>query len=1179
MLNIDESIKSLYKSDNFTGSLSFTINGVTYSEADVKMGSLTLTESLCSSDNLNLKSFEASTLKLTLIKGSGFNADDLIGEKIVISSNVSGASIPLGTFKIDSAKNTDDYLIDIDAYDNNKIFIDTVIDDWWNSKVTFPITLHDLLVSLCEYCGVSYSLPGSWTNSNIKVLQNAYFENQKASDVISMIQEISGCFFRCDRTGILKQVEVNTDHPWYTYPGDNTFPGNRTYPTNTGSNVKETITYDLLHEDPTIGTEIKSIDKIQVHPSDSEDDIGVVSGTGDNLYSISNNVLIYNKTTDELQEIADNVLSALKNTAYVPVTSEYQALPYLEVGDTVTIKTYGGQEATTLILHRELNGNGLCSDKIEIKGDGKRTNTSTQSPKTIVTVLNRRIHTLKNTLDELNSSFESIETTQKGTVASVTTYWLQTVEGSPPATTSPAWSTTPATFKQGYHIWQMTKTVYIDPERPVHYSVPVEITTPDVVSITPYYRLSASDKVLYDWLYPSDSTYPGDSTYPSDTWSGDWHTDCPDWAPGMWLWIKQLIKYTDGSERWTYPVVDGTYRNATATVTKYNTEIDQTNQRIDTKAEASTVTSYYNDLIGRIDQEKIDRSSEIEQTAKSINEKVTSVASAAVRGMNVYYKTSVSKESPDSDGYTYPGDSTMPGENTYPTLPITSDSAWSETEPQPTAGHYLWCKYHLTYFDETTQKEVTKDIIRLGKLESTAYNLAINNSASLTILDNSVSLNALRIETLDGNINEQSAKFLVAYNQITSEVSKKVGNDEIISKINQTPEEIKIQANKITLEGIITANNNFKVLKDGSIEAKNGKFSGELTFGVAPNTVVMKTSDDNDGATISGAGKIIIHSVNGVFIKSLNGDTKGSSNTLSMGIKDNSYIFSFANSVYGSSSTSTDADNTANLIKLTETSDHSRTILLKNNGYNSNYDYNDVYLTGSSSSNQISLRNHSKLAPSSTGNSLFMSSGSTGTSFTRIYNYRATSRSSTALAATLQLYSSYNNSGASNLDTSVSAKVYEADGSTLAANCEIWKDYDPSNPLNHFALTCRDGNGNISTGIAGTSDGVVRIYGASAAILYAGVNSTQLYISDGSKSHLVFNADSDYTYLDHDGNTSIRQGSNGVDIFYAGGWHSFKKVYRLSSSSGDHMVSDTYGEAGYKTEAYFYVLDYVHINS
>lgn len=67
--------------------------------------------------------------------------------------------------------------------------------------------------------------------------------------------------------------------------------------------------------------------------------------------------------------------------------------------------------------------------------------------------------------------------------------------------------------------------------------------------------------------------------------------------------------------------------------------------------------------------------------------------------------------------------------------------------------------------------------------------------------------------------------------EINLEVSKKVDENEVISSINLTSEDAKINAKKITLEGIVTANENFKVLEDGSIEAVNGNFSGDVYLG------------------------------------------------------------------------------------------------------------------------------------------------------------------------------------------------------------------------------------------------------------------------------------------------------------------------------------------------------------
>ena len=75
---------------------------------------------------------------------------------------------------------------------------------------------------------------------------------------------------------------------------------------------------------------------------------------------------------------------------------------------------------------------------------------------------------------------------------------------------------------------------------------------------------------------------------------------------------------------------------------------------------------------------------------------------------------------------------------------------------------------------------------------------------------------------------EMNSAITQTANSINLEVSKKVDEDEVIAAINLTSEEAKINAEKITLEGIVTANENFKVLEDGSIEAVNGKFSGNI---------------------------------------------------------------------------------------------------------------------------------------------------------------------------------------------------------------------------------------------------------------------------------------------------------------------------------------------------------------
>src|SRR5574344_2897974 len=71
---------------------------------------------------------------------------------------------------------------------------------------------------------------------------------------------------------------------------------------------------------------------------------------------------------------------------------------------------------------------------------------------------------------------------------------------------------------------------------------------------------------------------------------------------------------------------------------------------------------------------------------------------------------------------------------------------------------------------------------------------------------------------------ESKSQFKINQDEITSKVSK----DNLISEINQTSEQVRITANKISLEGLTTINNNFKILLDGSMEANNGLFKGDI---------------------------------------------------------------------------------------------------------------------------------------------------------------------------------------------------------------------------------------------------------------------------------------------------------------------------------------------------------------
>ena len=69
---------------------------------------------------------------------------------------------------------------------------------------------------------------------------------------------------------------------------------------------------------------------------------------------------------------------------------------------------------------------------------------------------------------------------------------------------------------------------------------------------------------------------------------------------------------------------------------------------------------------------------------------------------------------------------------------------------------------------------------------------------------------------------EMNSTIQQTYDSIMLSVSRKVNDDEIIAKINMSPEEIAILASKIRLEGYTTINKNFSIDEQGTASLKNG---------------------------------------------------------------------------------------------------------------------------------------------------------------------------------------------------------------------------------------------------------------------------------------------------------------------------------------------------------------------
>lgn len=85
---------------------------------------------------------------------------------------------------------------------------------------------------------------------------------------------------------------------------------------------------------------------------------------------------------------------------------------------------------------------------------------------------------------------------------------------------------------------------------------------------------------------------------------------------------------------------------------------------------------------------------------------------------------------------------------------------------------------------------------------------------------------------LDADLTEyvSEAGIQIFQDAINMEVKKKVGDNEIISKINQTSEQISIDANKINLNGYISANGQFIIDSNSSLTLIGGSNTAKFTI-------------------------------------------------------------------------------------------------------------------------------------------------------------------------------------------------------------------------------------------------------------------------------------------------------------------------------------------------------------
>lgn len=271
--------------------------------------------------------------------------------------------------------------------------------------------------------------------------------------------------------------------------------------------------------------------------------------------------------------------------------------------------------------------------------------------------------------------------------------------------------------------------------------------------------------------------------------------------------------------------------------------IEETNSKItdvesglssEIKQTANSIRSEVSDSVNNL-------SSSIQQNAESIATEVKRANEAEGNLSTKITQTAESITSEVSKNYETKENATNTKTELESSIKQTADGFTAELSKQVTET-----KQYAESAAETAESNAKQDTADKLKDYSTTteMNTQINTTAE------GISAEVTRKLQSYSTTEQMNSAIRQTADSINTEVSKKVNGDEIISKINQSAENVSIEANKINLNGAVTANQNFKIDLDGSMEALSGLigewqiFDGYLRYVLGENAQALLKPDE-----------------------------------------------------------------------------------------------------------------------------------------------------------------------------------------------------------------------------------------------------------------------------------------------------------------------------------------------
>ena len=404
---VEYTLSELFRRDSVDKQIDISFDDVHITNSDFRGQDFELTESLCSESELRFGCCESSVLKFKISNNFGELKDKWLTVRTVLEGNVD-RPFQFGKYRVkDDVVSGDRQSRSITAYDAMYDIINAELAEWYNS-LKFPISQKDFRDSLFEYLGIP-QVGIELIQDSMMIEQTVNTTTLSGKDVVSSLCELNGVFGHINRNGEFTYISLPDRIS--IYPSIHLFPGNELFPII--GRCGDLYDTESLANGRYISCEYEDfetqyISNLQIRQE--KNDIGVVITTengGTNTYIVEDNFLVYGKSSEELHNIATQLLDKIKYIQYRPTSVELRGNPCLEVGDGV-VCTVRNKIISTYILQRTLNGVQALRDSFTSEGVYEYSEQVNSVQRTI-NQLRGKTNILERTVEETKSTITNVE--------------------------------------------------------------------------------------------------------------------------------------------------------------------------------------------------------------------------------------------------------------------------------------------------------------------------------------------------------------------------------------------------------------------------------------------------------------------------------------------------------------------------------------------------------------------------------------------------------------------------------------------------------------------------------------------------------------------------------------------------------------------------------------------------